>query len=95
MDPIQEKPINPKGYGVAPDSVPPAHIKKPQRPALKQGANLSQTPAQLNGTITTPNLTYRVMSQMAFGPSDADLEHINNLSGANEMDRNFAYIDER
>ena len=61
----------------------------------KSPINLSQTPPFISGSITPANLTHRVMSKMAFGPSDADLNHIQSLTGATEMDRVLSYIDEQ
>ncbi len=56
---------------------------------------LSQPPLIEGAPITPPNLTHRVMSKMAYGPSDDDMNHIASLSGATEMDRILSYIDEQ
>lgn len=56
---------------------------------------LTDVPQALGGTINTPNFTYRVLSKMAYGPSRADIEHIETLPGATESDRIIAYIDEQ
>ena len=69
-------------------------VTKPSK--LKRSkTSLSNAPVILGGTTTTPNLSHRVMSKMAFGPSRADLAHINSLPGGSEMDRVLNYIDEQ
>jgi uncharacterized protein (DUF1800 family) len=65
------------------------------RTSVKSTASLSNAPIVLGGSITTPNLTHRVMSKMAFGPNREDLAHIDGLPGGSEMDRILSYIDEQ
>ncbi len=79
----------------APKSTSPIKASDGNQVSSSAGLQLSIKPPVLNGTIATPNLTYRVLSKMAFGPSDADVAHINSLPGATEMDRVLAYIDEQ
>ncbi|MCX7552482.1 DUF1800 domain-containing protein [Marinicella sp. S1101] len=82
------------------DAIPSAEksqspLKKPRTKPKNSAQNLAQTPTVLGGTIDTPNLTHRVLSKMAFGPSRADINHIESLPGNTETDRILAYIDEQ
>ena len=70
----------------AKDSVP-----FPEARLRKHVAALQQ--AVPKGTQTPPSLTFRVLSKMAFGPSQADLAWIDSLPGATEQDRVLNYID--
>ncbi len=79
----------------APKSYSPIKTDHSRQKTAAKGLSLSTHQPQLKGTLPTPNLTHRIMSKMAFGPSDADTNHINSLPGATEMDRVLAYIDEQ
>jgi len=63
----------------------------PEARLRKHMAALQQ--AAPKGTQTPPSLTFRVLSKMAFGPSQADLAWIDSLPGATEQDRVLNYID--
>ena len=78
----------------APKSLAPI---KPQQTKISGGQkpSLSKPPKQLNGTIGQPHLIHRVLSKMAFGPTAADIAHIEALSGATTEDKVLAYIDEQ
>ncbi len=65
------------------------------KPRLKSTPGLNTTPQISGGSQPTANLLHRVLSKMAYGPSDADIAHINSLPGATEQDRIFSYIDEQ
>ncbi|WP_223787221.1 DUF1800 domain-containing protein [Marinicella meishanensis] len=79
----------------APKSESPVKATKSSTLTTKSTPSLSIKPGDLDGSIATPNLTHRVLSKMAFGPRAADIDHINSLPGATEMDRILAYIDEQ
>ncbi len=77
----------------APKSIGPK--KEGLKPALKATPGLASPPTLSGGSIPTPNLYHRILSKMAYGPSDADVAHINSLPGATETDRIMSYIDEQ
>jgi uncharacterized protein (DUF1800 family) len=83
-----EKELPPKSFGP---------IQKTTDTPVVQPSSVTLTdiPEDLRGSISTPNLTHRVLAKMAFGSSAADLAHINSLPGATETDRIMAYIDEQ
>ena len=89
-----------KYFDASQKSKPPksTSLKKPDnkpRNSQKSGLNLSTVPVTLGGTIAMPNLTHRVLSKMAFGPSREDISHIESLPGGSEMNRLLNYIDEQ
>ena len=95
MNIFRKKYIAPSEKSLAPKST--SHLK-PNDSILKlkkSNKSLSTVPEVLGGTITTPNLTHRVMSKMAFGPSRSDITHIQSLSGGTEMAKILNYIDEQ
>lgn len=79
----------------APKSTSPLSATKQRAKTNKNDLSLTQTPEVSGGTIATPNLTHRVLSKMAFGPSRSDVDHIASLTGGSEMNRVLNYIDEQ
>jgi uncharacterized protein (DUF1800 family) len=79
----------------APKSTSPLKITPLTTNSLQPKVYLNYPPQINGGNIVAANLIHRVMSKMAFGPKDEDINHIQNLPGATEMDRVLAYIDEQ
>lgn len=70
--------------------------KKNKKKKQRSFVPLSKQPqGALKGSIPVPNLIHRVLSKMAFGPSDADVAHIQSLPGANDQAKVLNYIDEQ
>lgn len=88
-----------KHHKASEKNLPPKSVGPTQKSGTQalglSGATMTDVPSQLRGTIPTPSLTHRALSKMAFGSTQADLDHINSLPGATEMDRILAYIDEQ
>lgn len=91
------------------DFVP--HHKKQQRhvPGYGQQKKLTKRPQPMSpkkrtfgvdnnrnkAATTTPDLLHRVLTKMAFGPSDELVNHVNQLPGANTQAKIMAYINEQ
>ena len=82
--PEAEKQLPPKSLGPVSESSKPKtilNIKAQDKPSFRGGS--------------TPGVIHRVLSKMAFGPSDSDVAHIQSLSGATDQDKILNYIDEQ
>ncbi|TDR20631.1 DUF1800 domain-containing protein [Marinicella litoralis] len=95
MNIYQKKYPDPSHVKKAPKSISANEKYKKPNIFSKSPIALSRPPLLKGGSITPANLTHRIMCKMAFGPNNADLNHIQGLPGATEMDRVLAYIDEQ
>ena len=95
MNNIAKKYARAKAQNRPPKSISPFGTSAEKTTQQAKITPLSSAPVITGGTPVTPGLSHRVLSKMAFGPSDADLAHIQSLPGATEMDKVLAYIDEQ